>query len=237
MYSICCKRWCIRLSAIILLLLITLTPISGYAYTDAQYLSELVESYYIGEIPAEFYTKLSSPEMINSLNDPYSKYFTAEEFEEFYQSINMNFHGIGVYIEQVPEGILITSVIDKSGALDAGLIEGDIITSVNGRSLQGVSQEEAISLIKGEEDTLVQLQIKRDDLYFDIQVKRGAIHIPTVQGELLDNKVAYIIVNSFGEDTNTEFSNTLKMMNEKDPVGFIIDVRGNPGGFCKVLLT
>lgn len=233
MYSICCKRWCIRLSAIILLLLITLTPISGYAYTDAQYLSELVESYYIGEIPAEFYTKLSSPEMVNSLNDSYSKYFTAEEFKEFIQSINMNFQGIGVYIEQVPEGILITSVIDESGALDAGLIEGDIITSVNGRSLQGVSQEEAISLIKGEEDTLVQLQIKRKDVYFDTQVKRETIHIPTVQGGLLDNKVAYIIVNSFGEDTNTEFSNTLKMLNEKDPVGFIIDVQGNPGGFLQ----
>ncbi len=221
-----------RVLSIILALLLTIIPISSLANTQSiDYVKELISTYYYGDIPSNVYQATNPTDMVNRLGDPYSQYFTAEELNAFIGGINMDFSGIGVFIDTVPEGILIISVIDNSGALEAGLKAGDIIVKANGISVVNMSQEEAVSLIRGPEGTSVILAIKRDGTTFEVSVMRKRIHVPTVQGEMLENGIAYIKINSFGEITNAEFNTVLMTLQSKDPMGYILDVRGNPGGY------
>ncbi len=100
--------------------------------------------------------------MIDML-DPYSTYFTKQEFEEFMNSINLATIGIGVIIEEHEDGIHILQVIDNSGASDAGVIAGDIITEINGQSIVGRSTQEASSLLVGDEGTKVDITLQNAD--------------------------------------------------------------------------
>ena len=230
------RKYTNRLTAMALILFLLVFPSIGRAATpktpsETEYLEELVEEYFYYDIPDEFYEIADPAGKINSLHDPYSQYFSAEEYEEFTQGIDMDFRGIGIYAEQVDEGIRITLIIEGSGASEAGLQEGDIITAADGVTLKGLTQEEAVSQIRGEEGTTAKLRIKRGDSDFQVSVKRGPIHVSTVEGSMLDNHVAYIVIRSFGEDTNAEFSNLLETFKAQDPVGYILDVRTNPGGY------
>jgi len=228
-------KWYLKLVALIIIF--ALLPAVGYAQpawdSNTTYLEDLVEDTYYYDIPDQFYKITDPSEKIKSLGDPYSQYLTIEEYQEFIQGIDMNFQGIGVYIEQVDEGLLITSVIEQSGAQEAGLQAGDIITAADGQLLEGMPQEKAVSLIKGKEGTSVNLRIKRQSSYFNVTVKRSQIHVPTVQGTLLDNNVAYIIIHSFGQETNLEFYNLLMKLEKQAPLGYILDIRANPGGYLQ----
>lgn len=101
-------------------------------------IKEIIKENYVGTIKGDLQNAKTIPEMIDML-DPYSTYFTKQEFEEFMNSINLATIGIGVIIEEHEDGIHILQVIDNSGASDAGVIAGDIITEINGQSIVGRS--------------------------------------------------------------------------------------------------
>jgi carboxyl-terminal processing protease len=219
-------RFAVRLVVLILVFLIT----TGFTSSTLDQIGQLIEIYYYGDIPPGVWEAQTPHGMVDALGDPYSEYFTAEEFNEFYNGINMEFEGIGAYVESVPEGILLTSIFDGSGASDAGLLQGDIIVKADGLILSGLSLEEGISHIKGPDGTWVDLVILRDGQEFEVSVQRKKIHIPAVTGTIEDG-TGYIRIYSFSENISSEFHDLLKQMEEENAKGYIIDVRGNPGGF------
>lgn len=214
----------------------------NYSYVNAAEASPLLEArniiqnYYLNDVSDEVLNSTSIEDMVKQLNDPYSTYFTKEEYESFISSIDNNFTGIGIQVLTDEEGVKITSVFNTSPAEESGLKVGDIIVKANDIALKGLSSEQAISYIKGEEGTSVHLVIQRDSSTFEVNVIRKQISLPTVEGEVLNNHIGYIEINSFGEDTPNEFKQSLEKLEEANVESYIVDLRYNPGGYVEAAM-
>ncbi|MEJ9230236.1 S41 family peptidase [Peribacillus butanolivorans] len=170
--------------------------------------------------------------MIKSLDDPYSTYMDKKEASSFHESISSSFEGIGAEIQEQDGKIMVVSPIKGSPAEKAGIKPNDIILSVDGKSVEGLSSSEAVLKIRGEKGTKVELSISRagESEPIDLTIKRDTIPIETVYSEMLDDGVAKIQVTSFSEHTVQELETALNDMSKKDMKGLILDLRGNPGG-------
>ncbi|WP_445670127.1 S41 family peptidase [Peribacillus sp. FSL M8-0224] len=170
--------------------------------------------------------------MIKSLDDPYSAYMDKKEASSFRESISSSFEGIGAEIQEQDGKIMVVSPIKGSPAEKAGVKPNDIILSVDGKSVEGLTSSEAVLKIRGEKGTKVDLSISRagESEPIELTIKRDTIPIETVYAEMLDDGVAKIQVTSFSEHTVQELKTALEEMSKKDMKGLVLDLRGNPGG-------
>ncbi|CAH0271133.1 Carboxy-terminal processing protease CtpA [Peribacillus frigoritolerans] len=170
--------------------------------------------------------------MIKSLDDPYSAYMDKKEASSFHESISSSFEGIGAEIQEQDGKIMVVSPIKGSPAEKAGVKPNDIILSVDGKSVEGLTSSEAVLKIRGEKGTKVDLSISRagESEPIELTIKRDTIPIETVYAEMLDDGVAKIQVTSFSEHTVQELKTALEEMSKKDMKGLVLDLRGNPGG-------
>lgn len=222
----------ILIKAFIITLLLNLFSVRAYAGEEfIEQARAVIKNYYIEQVSSEALNQPNIKDIVKSLNDPYSQYFTPQEYKEFTNNINLKITGIGVHIDTAPEGIKVVSVIDGSPAKGAGIKEGDIIITVGNNNLAGLSLEEAASYIKGEEGTTAHIRIKRDGIVYTYDVVRKQISFPTVEGKMLDNGAAYIKISSFGKDTSSDFRMKYEELNKLFPHSLIIDIRNNGGGY------
>lgn len=169
--------------------------------------------------------------MIQALDDPYSTYMDEEEAKSFNESISSSFEGIGAEIQEHDKQIMVVSPIKGAPAEKAGVKPNDIILSVDGDSLEGLSSTEAVMKIRGKKGTKVELMISRGTSEpLKVTIVRDTIPIETVYAELLPSKIAKIQVTSFSDNTTEELKTALSEMEEKGMKGVILDLRGNPGG-------
>lgn len=170
--------------------------------------------------------------MIESLDDPYSSYMDEKAASSFHESISSSFEGIGAEIQEQDGQIMVVSPIKGSPAEEAGIKPNDIILSVNGKSLDGLSSSEAVLKIRGKKGTKVKLSISRagEEEPIALSIKRDTIPIETVYSEMLEDGIAKVQVTSFSEHTVEELNTALEDMTKKDMEGLILDLRGNPGG-------
>lgn len=170
--------------------------------------------------------------LVGTLGDPYSVYLDGKSFRHFQTSIEGSFSGIGVYIEMKDGWVTIIAPIKGSPAERVGLQAGDVITAVNGQSLEGKSLEVAQSLIRGEPGTSVVLTIRRTGLKepLTVVVERSRINIPNQEAKLLDGGIAYIRIYNFSEGVARNFKETLDFYLQKGARALILDLRDNPGG-------
>ena len=194
---------------------------------------DLIRYFYVKPVSEEILNLPSIEEIIKALEDPYSEYLTESEYESFINGINNSIVGIGIVTEMLPEGVLVISVFPDSPAMESGLQPGDIITKANGVPLAGKKQQEAISYIRGDEGTVVELEVLRESKYFHISAERRKIEIPTVEGRMLKGNIAYIPIISFGEKTPDEFEKVFASLEEQDPRAYIIDLMNNTGGMTQ----
>ncbi|MFS0781543.1 S41 family peptidase [Bacillus sp. 1P06AnD] len=208
--------------------------------TDRAEFNKLYDTF--DTIKSEYYTKVKDATLVNgaingmleSLDDPYSDYMNEKEASSFHEQISASFEGIGAEIQEQNGQISIVSPIKGSPAEKAGLKANDIIVSVNGKSLQGISSTEAVTKIRGKKGSKVDLMIKRGSQDpFKVTLTRDTIPIETVYGEMLQNNIARIQVTSFSDNTSTELAKSLNEMKEKGMKGLVLDLRGNPGGIMQ----
>ena len=196
-------------------------------------IKEIIKENYVGTIKGDLQNAKTIPEMIDML-DPYSTYFTKQEFEEFMNSINLATIGIGVIIEEHEDGIHILQVIDHSGASDAGVIAGDIITEINGQSIVGRSTQEASSLLVGDEGTKVDITLQNADGKTSTKsITRKKFTLPNVESELLFGDVGYIAMSSFSEDGAKLVKDALIQLKQRGATSFILDLQNNGGGYVE----
>lgn len=172
--------------------------------------------------------------VVASLGDPYSVYYTAEEWKEMMQETEGIYYGIGAYIslDKTTGFGKINGVIENTPAQDAGLRENDIIYRIDGESAQGLDLTEIVSRIKGEEGTTVHLTIYREGEkdYLEMDVVRKQIESPTVQYEMLENNIGYIQITEFDDVTVNQFNEAMAAIQRAGAEGLILDLRSNPGG-------
>ena len=174
--------------------------------------------------------------MFSGLDDPYSQYYTKEEFENLTQQTSGSFVGIGVYISPSEEDdhITIIAPIEGSPAEKSGIKAGDKILKVDGKVVSAKNSDEAVSMMKGKKGTEVELTIKRGEQILDVKVTRDKIVSKTVDEKVLEDNIGYIKITSFTEHTNKEFETALKTLKQSNIKGLIIDLRDNPGGLLNV---
>ena len=186
------------------------------------------KKHYNGKIKTADDAKVAIETMLASLDDPYSRYMTKEEFAEQNNSITSKISGIGVNIINDAGKIKIISVLENTPAQFADLKVNDIIIAIDDNKVSGLSLAQVSNLVKGPINTFVSIDLLRDNEIINKKIIRKEISIKTVKSSL-DKNIGYIQINSFiSSSTPNEFLEALE--NTHDADGLIIDLRGNTGG-------
>ncbi len=199
-------------------------------------LEELIKEDYYQEVSEDNLVDGALKGLFEGLDDPYSQYYTVEEFKSLQEQTSGSFVGIGVYIGINPEdnNITIISPIEGSPAYDEGIKAGDVVLSVDGEAVDSSKLDEVTKKIKGKENTYVKLKVKRGNKELDFKVKRQTIVTKSVASEVMDGDVGYLRITSFDENTYEEFKEHLSGLKEQGIKGLVIDLRDNPGGLLDI---
>ncbi len=199
---------------------------------------EAVEDKYAGDADYQkmLYGAISG--MVEAVGDPYTLFMDPEETKKFNQEMEGSFEGIGAEVEAKDGRIIIVAPLEGTPAYEIGLKPQDIIMKIDGEDTQNMTINEAVSLIRGEKGTKVTLTIQREGLSEskDFEIIRNTIEIKSVSWSIKENNILNIEVNRFNEDTNSEFKKMTEEVDDLNPVGIVLDLRNNPGGYLDVAI-
>jgi len=219
----------------VLCLILTQNPVAAVeaAGLDTQYfqdIGDLIQHNYNGQVTSDELTQGVLKGMFGSM-DPYTTFFTLDEAKSFMNSIGGSYTGIGISMELSGGYILVLKVFAGSPAEKAGLIQGDKIAEVNGKSVIDTSIEVAQSLIMGEAGTKITLGIIRNGKsgIENIEITRGVIKVNPVTYEIRGG-IGYIKIDSFNSNTISYLNNALEEIDKNNIKSIVLDLRNNPGG-------
>ena len=223
-----------RLPAAALALTLLLTPMAQ-ALTPDQALV-LLDTFYIDLLPQSVTEQTTVSGMLEALGDPYTQYFTAEDLAAFNASLSdVHQVGAGISMTMGESGPTVARVIAGSAAEKAGLLPGDVLTTVDGRTLEGASLEDVSDLLSGQEGTSFQLTYLRDGQSHTVTLTRCAFVVPTAYAQLVDDHIGYLTCDAFGEETTNHVAEALTTYaNQADH--WIMDLRNNGGGNMETAL-
>lgn len=191
----------------------------------------VIDNYYIGEIDESKLLDHTIKGYVNGLEDEYSEYMTAEEWEEYQMSALGNYVGIGIYMTVNKDGnIVVSSPIKDSPAEKAGIKKEDIIVEVDGENVLGMDSELVSSKIKGEAGTKVHIQVARNNEYLEFDIVRQEIKVYHVESEIMEGNIGYISLITFDTGCAEELKTVLKDLENKGAKKIILDLRYNTGG-------
>lgn len=168
--------------------------------------------------------------MVDNQEDTHTLYFSAQESEDFRQSINRNYCGIGVQYLDMDGTAVVTKVIDDTPAQEAGMQAGDILYEADGNLLEGKNADEIKELIQGEEGTKVKLTIRREGRTISMSVERRNL-VNIASGEMITDTIGYLQLYQFGDSAADTAKKYLDQFDEAGAQGLIIDLRDNGGGY------
>lgn len=199
---------------------------------------ELIETKYYEEVDREELVDGAVEGIMSALKDPYSVYMEEETATHFSESIEGSFSGIGAEVTSENGKIVIVSPIKGSPAEQAGLHAKDILMSVNGESMEGLSLQEAVMKIRGPKGTKVKLEVQRSGFSEPVQIAliRDDIDIETVYATLGPDGIGVIEIRQFSLNTAKRFKEELEKLEREGMTGLVLDVRNNPGGVLPVVV-
>ena len=171
--------------------------------------------------------------MMDALGDKQTFYMEPQLYENETSSLQGEYEGIGAYVDTDGEFLTIVSPIQGSPADKAGLKPGDKVIEIDGEDMTGVAPEQARLKVLGPDGTEVTLTVARDGESEPLKfvITRAKITIHSAEGKMLENDIAYVDINTFGEHTTQELRDTLDDLLKQNPKGIIIDLRNDPGGY------
>ncbi len=165
--------------------------------------------------------------------DPYSAYMSPELFEEMQTETSGEFGGLGIEVGMEAGVVKVISPIDNSPAEQAGVKAGDYIVKINGVQVQGKTLTEAVELMRGPVGSPIEITIRRigEKKSFVFEIIREIIEVKSVKSELIDDKVGYIRLTSFNENSADQIKDIVKKFKKENNIDkYILDLRNNPGG-------
>lgn len=170
--------------------------------------------------------------MVASLGDPYTNYYTKEDYEELLKSTSGEYCGIGVVVrkDENTGEIVVYRVYSNTPANEAGIQKNDIIYSVDGQIIRDITTDELARMVVGEKNTKVDVTVIRDGEKLDFTLTRKQIQIDTVSYEMKEGNIGYIQIEEFDTVTPDQVREAIEALKPQGLNGIIIDLRDNPGG-------
>ncbi|MBQ0057604.1 MAG: PDZ domain-containing protein [Bacteroidales bacterium] len=215
----------------------------GLTSTDASakliYLFDLLRDRYVDTLDLKNLVEEAVPTIVEEL-DPHSNYIPAEELSEVNEQLDGSFSGIGVQFNIQQDTVMVIQVIAGGPSEKCGIMPGDRIVTVEDSLFvgKGINNEKVMKSLRGEKGSVVRLGIKRAtaDELLSFEITRGDIPVQSVVASYLEKGIGYIKIDNFGRNTYREFFTSLIDLRSRGADGFMIDLRGNGGGYLEVCI-
>ena len=196
-------------------------------------------------IKREFYKKPDEKKLedatykglFSGLDDVYSAYYTADEMKQLLEVATGKYVGIGFVVgaDKATGAIRVESVMNNSPAKESGVKKGDLVVAVNGKKYSYMEMDIAVKNIRGPENTSVKITFLREGKKIDKTITRKEIKIVSIESKMLEDKIGYINIKSFEEETAEDFRKALASLEAQGMKALIIDVRDDGGGLLTVV--
>ncbi len=209
-------------------------------FSKVLYIESIIKENYLRDADESRFLDGQLKGMVQTLEDPYSQYLTADEYAALTEQTSGIFGGIGVIVTPGDDNLItVVSPIEGTPGERAGIKPGDKIIKVNGTEYYAENMDAAVKVMKGKPNTKVTLTIMRRDKEgnnqtIDMDITREEIRLETVKSNIIDDNIGYIKLTSFDELTYDDFVKDLRNLEKSEVEGLIIDLRNNPGGLLNV---
>ena len=202
-------------------------------YAELDEIWQIVEQYYYQEPDTEAMLDGAEMGLLYGLGDPYTYYYTPDQYAQLWADDEGEYAGIGIQImgDYTTGLCTISRVFLDSPALDAGLRKGDVLTRVEDIDVVTTTLQDAVNIMRGEPGTPVNVQVQRGDQLLDFVVQRAVVHVNWVNSCMLDGDVGYISLYEFSGDCSPSFAVHLDNLMNQGAKVLVIDLRDNPGGW------
>ena len=202
---------------------------------------DLVKSKYVEEVKSKDLIEAAINGMLSSL-DPHSGFLVPKSYDDMQVDTKGSFGGLGIEVTQQDGFVKVVSPMDDTPAYKAGVLAGDFITFVDDKPMLGLSLSEAVEIMRGPVGSTIKLTIVREGLEdpIEVQVIRDVIKL-TAARVRIENNVVIMRVTTFNEQTMPNLEDGIKavmeQIGEKEPKGFVLDLRNNPGGLLSEAIS
>ncbi|MBC8294916.1 MAG: S41 family peptidase [Pelagibacterales bacterium] len=193
---------------------------------------EKIQNNYVDEVDQSEIMDSAINGVLQSL-DPYSAYMSPKIFEEMQTETSGEFGGLGIEVSMEAGVVKVITPIDDTPAAKAGIKAGDYIVRINGEQVQGKTLMQAVNLMRGKIGTSIEITVRRKGLRKAkiFKIKREIIEIQSVSSKTIENEIGYLRLRAFNENSSNQLKKEIqKISKNKDILGYIFDLRNNPGG-------
>lgn len=204
-------------------------------------LDQAIDTYYLEEPDEEDLKDGMYYGLVAGLNDPYSRYYSPEEYKKESQINAGTYVGIGVTVQKTEKGIRIVQCYEGGNADKAGVKAGDMLLAIDGEDVTNSTTDEVVSMIReqGRESAVLTLEREGETAPLELTVAVSDVNIPVVSGEMLDEDTGYLKIREFSTSGVEQFRETLASLKEQEMKRLIVDLRNNQGGLvssvCDIL--
>lgn len=239
-------------------ILITAVIVTGFNYAESLFgksvlsdsshvqkirqLENMIDANYLGDVDEEDLAEGVYAGLIYGLGDVYSRYYTAEEYEQETTSTEGSYVGIGISMEKNPEGgVKIAECYEGGPGEKAGLKSGDVISAIDGEDITEKELSDVSAMIRnsGKDQVVLTVHRENEEKALEITVEVTDVELPSVFSEMLDDHVGYIRISEFKGVTPEQYLEAYQNLKEQDMQKLVIDLRDNPGGLldsvCEIL--
>ena len=237
------KLW--RFLSYVLVAVLTCVATLGVVHlTDKNEMSKLdelmalIDARYVDDVDTVAVEDAAAEAIIDSLGDRWSYYIPAAEYQAYREQMNNAYVGVGITIQldEEAKGFRIMEVVETGPAYEAGIRAGDILIGAAGQDIRGMEADEVSAIVKGEENTVVELTVLRGEEEKTFSVTRRTIQVQVATAQMLEGKIGLITIENFDARCADETIACIEQLLEQGAVALIFDVRNNPGGYASEMV-